>query len=60
LIPYVSDTFKDTKILWKQNMATEDLKDIEENYDIVIVENVERYIPQILKRKFPALPKKEK
>ena len=34
-----------------------DIKMIKENYDIVILENVERYIPYILNQKFPNLPK---
>ena len=59
LIPYFSDTFKDTKVLWKHNIEKEDLKDIEKNYDIVILENVERFIPQVLKHKFPELPKEK-
>ena len=53
LIPYVADTFRNTKILWKDYIDAEDLKNIEQNYDIVILENVERYIPHILNKKFP-------
>ena len=53
LTPYIADTFKKTKILWKKNIEADDLKDIEQNFDIVILENVERFIPQILNQKFP-------
>ncbi|MBR1600191.1 MAG: hypothetical protein IJ677_01280 [Alphaproteobacteria bacterium] len=54
LLYYLSYDFN--KIHTNNNMdsiSVADLKDIEQNYDIVILENVERYIPQILNKKFP-------
>ena len=57
LIPYTADTFNVSKILWKHNMEFEDLEDIEQNYDIVILESIERFIPFILKQRFPYFPR---
>ncbi|MBP5343788.1 MAG: hypothetical protein J6Y85_01765 [Alphaproteobacteria bacterium] len=57
LTPYISDTFNKTKIVWKYNLERQDLDDIDSNYDIIILENVERFIPKILRQKFPNLPK---
>lgn len=53
LTPYFSDTFNKTKLVWKYNIEREDVEDIDSNYDIVILENVERFIPKILQQKFP-------
>ena len=39
-------------IEWKNNPDKKDLADIEKNYDILILENVERYTPRIFEQKF--------
>ena len=49
---YLSNTFNKMKFEWKAEISSEDKKDILKNFDIVILENVERYIPTILNLKF--------
>lgn len=53
LIPYYKETFKNTAIYWKYNIDKNDLDKIKKDYDIVILENVERYIPKIFEQSFP-------
>ncbi len=50
---YYAETFAHTKMIWDYTFSQNILKDIEKNYDIVILENVERYIPKILELTFP-------
>lgn len=52
IIPYLSDSFKNIRMEWKNNPDKKDLADIEQNYDILILENVERFTPRIFEQKF--------
>lgn len=52
IIPYLADSFKNLRMEWKNNPDKKDLVDIEQNYDILIIENVERFTPRIFKLKF--------
>ncbi|MBQ8482107.1 MAG: hypothetical protein IJ532_06190 [Alphaproteobacteria bacterium] len=52
IIPYLADSFKNVRMEWKDGLDKKDLADIEQNYDIIILENVERYTPRIFKQKF--------
>lgn len=52
IIPYLSDSFKNIRMEWKNNPDKRDLADIEKNYDILILENVERFTPRIFEQKF--------
>ena len=54
LLYYLSDNFHKIYTVGNESSITEtDLKMIKEDYDIVIFENVERYIPKILNESFP-------
>ena len=52
IIPYLADSFKDVRMEWKNSLGKKDLVDIEQNYDILVLENVERFTPRIFKQKF--------
>ncbi len=57
LIPYLSDNFHKVQTHHYfghfHTFGPKDLQDIKENYDIVILENVERYTPRIITLNFP-------
>lgn len=50
--PYILQTFNRTETVWKNYITNADLDNIKNNYDIVILENTERYTPQICTQKF--------
>ena len=55
LILYLSDIFNEinTEDFMSYQFSSENLKFIKDNADIVILENVERYVPVILNKKIP-------
>lgn len=53
LTPYLSQVFNITELHWKNNVEKSDLDKIATDYDIVIMENVERITPALSKQKFP-------
>lgn len=53
LSTYITNSFHKTLLLWKYNLEKVDLENIEHNYDVLILENVERFIPNILRQKLP-------
>ena len=53
LIPYYAETFGEIKCVWRYDIISEDLDDIAANYDIIILENVARFIPKVLNQTFP-------
>ena len=55
LLPFLGNTFKKIKTYHYNHhkISTNDLNFIKNNFDIVILENVERYIPLILTLNFP-------
>ena len=52
---YFNNTFKNVDYIWRYNITNEDKNFIKNNADIIILENVERYIPQLSSLKFPSL-----
>lgn len=53
LIPYYAETFGKVKLVWRYDITSENLQEIAAEYDIVILENVARFIPKILNKTFP-------
>ena len=53
LMPYVIPNFAYTELHWKFQVSAEDLENIKNNFDIVIVENIERVINIIFNLQFP-------
>ena len=53
LIPYYAETFGTVKLVWRYDITPENLAEIVADYDIVILENVARFIPKILSKTFP-------
>ncbi len=47
LIPYLSESFKNSKYIWKYDVDKDEISD----KDIVIIETVERYLPSFIRRK---------
>lgn len=54
LLDYLRLSFKQTKFLWRYDFTEQDLQDIKKNSDIIILETVERLIPQSLNFTFPS------
>jgi hypothetical protein len=50
---YLNNTFNSVKYEWRYNITGDDLKYITDNSDIIILEQVERYVPNLLNYKFP-------
>ncbi|MBP9999094.1 MAG: hypothetical protein KBT14_00155 [Proteobacteria bacterium] len=50
---FYNNTFKTVNYRWRYDMRKEDLEFIKDNADIVILEQVERYIPSLLSQSFP-------
>ena len=50
---YYNNTFNTVKYEWRYNVTSEDLKNIKDNFDIIILENVERNIPSLINLQFP-------
>ena len=50
---YYNNTFGVAKYEWRWNITAQDLESIKKNFDIIILETVERYIPSLLPLKFP-------
>lgn len=53
LIPYMAQVFNTADFHWKHNIEKSDLDAIANNYDVVILELVERLIPKFLHNQFP-------
>lgn len=53
LMPYLNKTFQKIDYFWRYNITKSDLKKINSNTDIIILEQVERYIPALISLKFP-------
>lgn len=52
LVPYLSETFGEVTYIWRYHVIEEDYEKYLKNADIVILETVERYIPQLGKNSF--------
>lgn len=53
LSPYLNNTFGNVKYFWRYNITKEDLVNIKNNADIIVLEQVERYIPRLANFTFP-------
>lgn len=53
LSPYLNNTFGNVKYFWRYNITKEDLINIKNNADIIVLEQVERFIPQLSNLTFP-------
>ncbi len=53
LLPYISNTFNKTAAYWRYDITAADLKYIQQNADVVILEVVERYVPRLTNFTFP-------
>ena len=53
LMPYVIPNFAYTELHWKLDISADDLENIKNNFDIVIVENIERVTNKIFNLQFP-------
>lgn len=53
LLPYFAATFKNLHTTWRYQIKTPDLKVISDNADIVIMEVVERLLPELKNLNFP-------
>lgn len=53
LYPFLAREFKTTSLHWRYNLDAADLAEIAKNYDVVILENVERYVLAIFGQQFP-------
>ncbi len=53
LLPYISNSFGNIETRWRYNITQSDLEYIKNNTDIVILEVVERYLPQLTHLSFP-------
>lgn len=54
LVRYFNNTFNTVKYKWSYDLTEQDLQNIKENYDIIILEQVERFVPNLLHMNFPA------
>ncbi len=50
---YISNDFSEVQYHWRRNVQKSDLKNLEENADVVIFEIVERYLPELARLNFP-------
>lgn len=53
LLDYLRLSFKQTKFFWRYDFTEKDLQDIKQNSDVIILETVERFIPQSVAPVFP-------
>lgn len=53
LIPYYAETFGTVKLVWRYDITSDNLREIAADYDIIILENVARFIPKVLNQTFP-------
>lgn len=53
LIPYMAQVFNTVELQWRNYFNKPDLDVIARDYDIVILENVERLTPSVLRKHFP-------
>ena len=48
LLPYIANNFGVTAMFWRHKVKLEDYKFLKDNADIIVLEQVERLIPQLL------------
>ena len=53
LLPYLGESFKEVAYVGRHNLTKEDLEYIQKNSDVVVLEHVERYLPNISSLEFP-------
>ncbi len=53
LLPYLASSFADSDFVWRYNITFSDLDFIEKNSDVIILEQLERYIPVLSTLTFP-------
>lgn len=47
LLPYLAQTFKQVSMYWRYEIRPSDLKYLQENADIIVIEQVERFVPKL-------------
>lgn len=53
LAPYLNDTFREARYLWRYRISAKDLQYIKEHSDIVVLEQIERRVSYIFNHRFP-------
>ncbi len=53
LAPYLAETFREADLLWKYNITSADLENIKQDYDAILLIQVERFVPKLLNINFP-------